>query len=161
MYILHKKVHRNGSDTAAARLTDRLRCVSIQTAIVRMAEKQNRGNAFKNKMDKEEKKMDYFADSFSLLEKAVADGVTPSAAAAVGVGGRLLARAVYGNARLVPEPVPATLDTRYDMASLTKIMAATMTALRMIEDGRLHLEDTLGAYFDVPASREASQSSSS
>lgn len=153
MYILHKKVHRNGSDTAAARLTDRLRCVSIQTAIVRMAEKQNRGNAFKNKMDKEEKKMDYFADSFSLLEKAVADGVTPSAAAAVGVGGRLLARAVYGNARLVPEPVPATLDTRYDMASLTKIMAATMTALQMIEDGRLHLEDTLGAYFDVPASR--------
>lgn len=42
-------------------------------------------------------------------------------------------------------------STRYDMASLTKILAPTMLALRAIEDGDLTLYDTLGSFFpDVP-----------
>ncbi len=91
-----------------------------------------------------------FARSLALLEAAVKDGVCPTAAVGVGERDRLLAQAVYGNACTVGETRPATLRTRYDMASLTKVLSTTMVAFRFIETGRLRLSDTLGFYFDAP-----------
>ncbi|MDO4741295.1 MAG: serine hydrolase domain-containing protein, partial [Eubacteriales bacterium] len=38
-------------------------------------------------------------------------------------------------------------QTRYDMASLTKILSPTMLALRALEQGELTLYDTVGMYF--------------
>ena len=42
------------------------------------------------------------------------------------------------------------LDTRYDMASCTKVLAPTMIALKAIEEGLLTLDDTVGLFFDAP-----------
>lgn len=100
--------------------------------------------------------MTCFPCALGLVERAVAEGAAPCAAIAVGVRDRVLARAVYGSARVVGGAVPAGEDTRYDMASLTKLLSPTMIALKLLEEGRLTLHDTLGDWFgeeEVPPKR--------
>lgn len=91
--------------------------------------------------------MECFPRTLGLVEQAVAEGAAPCAAIAIGVRDRVLARAVYGRAQLVGGSVPAGEDTRYDLASLTKLLAPTMIALKMLAEGRLTLQDTLGDWF--------------
>lgn len=95
--------------------------------------------------------MERFSHALSLLENAVREGVCPSAAVAVGAGDQLLCQAVCGSARTVGGAVPANLQTRYDMASLTKILSTTMVAFRLLEEGRLRLYDTAGYFFGADA----------
>ncbi len=97
--------------------------------------------------------MEPFENAFRILEKAVETGAAPCTAAAVGTGGKLLRWAVYGSARTIPAPVPADLSTRFDMASLTKILSTTMVALHFLETGQLRLQDTIGDFFCAPSMR--------
>ena len=77
-------------------------------------------------------------------------GCFPSAAAAVGAKDRVLGRAFTGEAPL-PGGAPVDAGTRYDMASLSKVLGPTMIALRAIEDGSLSLDETVGDFFpDAP-----------
>ncbi len=89
-----------------------------------------------------------FIDSFAVVRRmtrqGIEDGSFPSAAVAVGAGSRLLFREVYGEAR------PETL---FDMASLSKVLATTMIALKMIETGSLCLTDTVGRFIQAPADK--------
>lgn len=50
-----------------------------------------------------------------------------------------------GHAQVVPEPVAMTESTMFDLASLTKVLFTTDALLRLAEQGRLSLDDTLGA----------------
>lgn len=84
-----------------------------------------------------------------MIDEAIARGVFPSAALAVGRGDELLFRHVAGRLSL-PDGEAANVETRYDLASLTKLLAPTMIALRAIEDGLLTLDDNLGMFFDAP-----------
>lgn len=93
--------------------------------------------------------MDRFARAATMIAEAVEEGVCPSAALAVGVKDRLCLCVAHGYANVIGNPVPVDLDTQYDLASLTKIFATTMVTLRMIEEGRLRLEDTLDRFFDT------------
>ncbi len=79
-----------------------------------------------------------------LLAQGVIDGVYPSAVAAVGIRDRLIGTLAVGD---------TTLDTRYDLASMTKILAPTMLGLRALEQGRLSLYDPLSLYLDAPADK--------
>ena len=101
--------------------------------------------------------MSRFPRTAGLVTRAVAEGCAPCAAIAVGVREQLLVKMVCGNARTVGGMVPAGEDTRYDMASLTKLLVPTMTALKLLEEGRLTLSDTLGDWFGalVPPGRRA------
>ena len=97
--------------------------------------------------------MELFHRTAALLKQAVEDGAAPSAALAIGTRDRPLFRTVLGNARTVGGREAAGPRTRYDMASLTKILSPTMIALRMIEEGRLHLYHTIGDILDVGPER--------
>lgn len=79
----------------------------------------------------------------------------PSAAAAIGVRDEVLARAFVGEAPL-PGGQPVDGHTRYDMASLSKVIGPTMIALRAIEDGTLRLTDRVADFFpDAPDDKRA------
>ena len=95
-----------------------------------------------------------FENAFTGLESAVNAGAAPCAAAAVGTGGQVLRQQVWGSACLEPFPVPATLRTRFDMASMTKILSTSMVALRFLEAGLLSLDQTLGDFFPQARGRE-------
>lgn len=94
--------------------------------------------------------MEWKERAFALLRRGIDEGLMPGAAACIGCRGQMLAAESLGMAALHPEPVPATRQTRYDMASLTKVMATTMVALRFIDDGRITLHDPISRWFDAP-----------
>ncbi len=84
-----------------------------------------------------------------LIRSGMDDGAFPSAAAAVGMGDHLLAESCAGRLSL-PDGPYTDFNTRYDMASVTKILAPTMLALLAVERGALTLIDTVGRFFDAP-----------
>lgn len=81
-----------------------------------------------------------------LLDSAVESGVFPSAAAAVGCKDTCYLTCAAG---------AADLNTRFDMASVTKVFAPTMLALRALEAGELTLDDTVSRFFDAPDDKAA------
>ena len=87
------------------------------------------------------------------LEEGRRSGCFPSGAGAVGVRNRILARAFTGEAPL-PGDLPVDEKTRYDMASLSKVIGPTMIALRAMENGDLGLQEHIGDFFpDAPADK--------
>ena len=89
-----------------------------------------------------------------LLEEGLHEGCYPGAVAACGCGDAVFAISHVGK---ISENGPdVNADTRYDMASLSKIIGPTMLALRAIEDGDLTLWDRLDRFFpDCPEDKKA------
>src|SRR3989442_15877154 len=77
------------------------------------------------------------------MREGVEQGVFPGGVLLVSHQGRTVHPAAYGAACLVPEPEPATIDTIYDLASLTKPLVTTTAVALLLADGRLSLEDPL------------------
>ena len=81
-----------------------------------------------------------------LVEKAITEGKYPGAVILVGHRGQIVYQGVFGNRRIVPDIAPMQLDTLFDMASLTKVIATTPAIMQLIEQGKLDL-DTPVAYY--------------
>jgi len=79
----------------------------------------------------------------SAMQSAAETGVFPGAVLLVRVRGRLAYQRAFGCAALVPEREPASLDTVYDLASLTKPLATATAVLCLVQDGRLDLGEPL------------------
>lgn len=90
----------------------------------------------------------------AILDTAVSEGAFPCYAAAVGCGDEVFFRAIGGNRAVFPKPFPLTEDTLFDMASLSKLMGTTMAALRLIDQGKLHLTDRVGDFFENSYGKE-------
>lgn len=52
----------------------------------------------------------------------------------------------YGDRALTPAVEPMTEDTIFDAASLTKVIACTPAVMRLVEQGRVRLDDPVSAY---------------
>ena len=83
--------------------------------------------------------------AFALLEAAVERGEVPGAVAAVGRAQGTLRRGHFGSAELAPQPRPMPEDALFDLASLTKVVATTTLALRLLEQGALSLDQRVAA----------------
>jgi uncharacterized protein YbbC (DUF1343 family)/CubicO group peptidase (beta-lactamase class C family) len=81
-----------------------------------------------------------------ITEEAIREGYIPGAVLLVGHQGKIVFRKAYGFRALVPEKEPATIDTIYDVASLTKVIATTPAIMQLVEQGRLRLGDPVTAY---------------
>ncbi len=88
---------------------------------------------------------------------AVAAGEVPGTVILVGSGDRVLYRRATGSRALLPSAEPMTVDTVFDVASLTKVLATMPAVLALADDGRVDLDAPLGRYlkeFAGPAFRE-------
>ena len=89
----------------------------------------------------------------SLLEDGVKNGCFPGGVAAVGCGDKLLAMGCAGT--LSVDGPAVNPDTRYDMASVSKVLGPTMIAFKLIESGKLALYDTIGDFVpDAPEDKK-------
>src|SRR5207245_8952171 len=77
------------------------------------------------------------------MREGVEQSVVPCGGLLVSYRGQTVHHAAYGAACLVPAPEPATIDTIYDLASLTKPLVTTTAVALLLADGRLSLEDPL------------------
>ncbi len=64
----------------------------------------------------------------------------------VGHKGKIVFRKAYGNRSLVPTVEPMTVDTIFDLASLTKPIATATSIMILVEQGKLRLSDNVGMY---------------
>ncbi|HYA02229.1 MAG TPA: serine hydrolase [Syntrophobacteria bacterium] len=78
-----------------------------------------------------------------LLNAAAADGVFPGAVLLVSRAGHRLFLQAVGQAAIVPSPRLMTVDTVFDLASLTKPLATTLAVLVLVDRGRLPLDASL------------------
>jgi len=75
-----------------------------------------------------------------LLDAAVAARVTPGAVLEVGNTDGAVLVEVAGRVTYAAEAAPVTAGTRYDLASLTKVMATATIAMRLAADGTVPLD---------------------
>jgi uncharacterized protein YbbC (DUF1343 family)/CubicO group peptidase (beta-lactamase class C family) len=90
------------------------------------------------------------AEQLAYLDKAVAAEIArkqlPGAVVLVGRQGQIVWRKAYGNRALEPAPEAMTLDTVFDLASLTKIVATATSVMILVERGQVRLADPVARY---------------
>jgi uncharacterized protein YbbC (DUF1343 family)/CubicO group peptidase (beta-lactamase class C family) len=82
----------------------------------------------------------------SLVESAVRAGQLPGAVVLVGRGDRTVFLKAYGNRAVAPAAEPMSVDTIFDIASLTKVVATTTSVMVLLEQGRIRLNDRVAAH---------------
>lgn len=87
-----------------------------------------------------------FTDIDAIVQQAVEQGKMPGAVVEVGHHGRVVYRKAFGLRSLEPTREEMTVDTIFDMASLTKCIATTTSMMQLIESGRVKLNDPVSAY---------------
>ena len=81
------------------------------------------------------------------IEKAMQQGKLPGAVILVGHDGRIVYRRAVGYRRLVPRKLPMRMDTIFDMASCTKVVATTTAIMQLFEEGKIRLDDPVSEYW--------------
>lgn len=88
-----------------------------------------------------------------LLAERITAGDFPSAAYAIAERGKVLFAAALGHSVVEPYRIAASLNTIYDLASLTKPLVTGLLCTRRIEAGELTLDSSIAHYlseFDRP-----------
>ncbi len=84
------------------------------------------------------------------LDAAIGEAIRadklPGAVVLVGHDGKVIYRKAYGNRALVPAKEPMTVDTVFDIASLTKVVATTSGMMKLFEQGKVAMDDPVTRY---------------
>jgi CubicO group peptidase (beta-lactamase class C family) len=84
------------------------------------------------------------------IDGAVADsiaaGETPGAVVLVARHGQIAYLKAYGNRSVQPRTEQMTIDTIFDMSSLTKVIATTPSVMLLVENGSLRIDDKVRRY---------------
>ena len=82
----------------------------------------------------------------ALVREEIGQKRLPGAVVLIGVGDRIVYQRAFGNRALVPSAEAMTLDTMFDVASLTKVVATTTSVMMLIEQGKLRLVDRVATF---------------
>jgi CubicO group peptidase (beta-lactamase class C family) len=85
-----------------------------------------------------------FARAYRVLEEAVSARAFPGCAFGVLAGGEVVLKDALGRFTYEPDSPAVTADTRFDVASLTKVVGTTAAAMLLVQRGRIDLETPLG-----------------
>jgi CubicO group peptidase (beta-lactamase class C family) len=75
----------------------------------------------------------------ALIDQAISDRKMPGCVICVGRHGKIIYLQAFGNKQTEPSPLPMTIDTVFDMASITKPVATATSIMALIEDGKIRL----------------------
>jgi CubicO group peptidase (beta-lactamase class C family) len=87
-----------------------------------------------------------FADVDTIINEAVNTGLIPGGVLIIGHNGQVVYRKAYGSRALVPSREPMTIDTIFDAASLTKVVATTPSIMKLFEAGKIRIDDPVTKY---------------
>ena len=82
-----------------------------------------------------------------IVEAAVKANKIPGAVVLIGHDGHVVYRRAFGERSLVPERQPMVVDTIFDMASMTKVMATTTAVMQLVEQGKIVLSAPVSDYW--------------
>jgi serine-type D-Ala-D-Ala carboxypeptidase len=78
-----------------------------------------------------------------LLANGLKSGVYPGAVLLIGAQGRIKFFKAVGNRSIIPQILPMKKDTIFDLASLTKPLATTLAIMRLVDEGKIGLDQSL------------------
>ncbi len=78
-------------------------------------------------------------------QEIAAEGL-PGAVILVGHQGKIVYRKAFGSRSLVPQRYPMTVDTIFDIASLTKVVATTNAVMQLVDAGLVDLNAPVSKY---------------
>ncbi len=81
-----------------------------------------------------------------IVHSAIERNEVPGAVVLVIRRGKIVYRKAFGDRARVPVREPMTVDTIFDMASLTKVMATATSVMILVEEGRVSLTDPASNY---------------
>jgi len=93
------------------------------------------------------------------VQREIEAGHFPGAVVMLGRPGAVLYHEAFGFARTIPDHVPMTPGTLFDLASVTKVVATATAAAICMDDGLLELDAPVAAYlpgFDAPGAEAVS-----
>lgn len=82
----------------------------------------------------------------SVIDSAISDGTIPGAVVSVVRGDKIAYLKAYGKKSLVPEVEPMSMETVFDLASLSKCFGTTLSFMQLIEKGLVRLTDRVDMY---------------
>jgi len=85
----------------------------------------------------------------SLLAEGKREGVFPGAVLLVARRGKIVYHREVGHRILIPCIAPMRRDTIFDLASLTKPLATTLALMKLVDEGRIHLDQWIGEILPV------------
>ncbi|MBN8550954.1 MAG: beta-lactamase family protein, partial [Deltaproteobacteria bacterium] len=94
--------------------------------------------------------LEVFAETSALLKKGVEDAVFPGAVLLVANGGQVIFKEAAGfksyQTSKNPSPLPMTIDTVFDVASLTATVITTTILMKLVEANQIRLDDRISRY---------------
>lgn len=87
-----------------------------------------------------------FSAITSLIDQAITAKKLPGAVVLVNHDGRTVFEHAYGNRSLEPTVEPMTLDTIFDMASLSKCLSTAVAVMQLYEQHKLAFDDPVAKY---------------
>ena len=82
-----------------------------------------------------------------IAKKAIQARQIPGAVILIGNEGKVVYRKAFGLSALKPKKLPMTINTIFDIASLTKVIATSTAVMQLVEMGKLNLEDPVAKYW--------------
>jgi uncharacterized protein YbbC (DUF1343 family)/CubicO group peptidase (beta-lactamase class C family) len=87
-----------------------------------------------------------FTNIDKIMSEAVARGSIPGGVVLIGHNGKVVYRKAYGMRALEPGRETMTVDTIFDLASLTKCIATATSVMKLVQEGKVRLNDPVAAY---------------
>ena len=85
----------------------------------------------------------------TIVQDAIAKHVTPSACVVIGTTDKVLFARAYGHLTYEKDSPPATLDTIYDLASVSKAVGTTSATMLLHQEARVNLDDCVNEYVPI------------
>src|SRR5580692_3918471 len=81
-----------------------------------------------------------------IVQDAIRDGQIPGAVVVVGHDGQVIYRKAFGERSLEPRREAMTVDTIFDLASLTKVVATTTAVMQLVQKGQIRVNEPVAKY---------------
>ncbi len=88
----------------------------------------------------------HFASIDAIMQKAVDTGQIPGGVVLIGHDGNVVYRKAFGLRSVEPIREPMTPDTIFDLASLTKCVATTTSIMKLVQEGKVRLNEPVATY---------------
>ena len=89
-------------------------------------------------------------ERLNLIDSVVGDAISqkliPGAVVSVVKGDRVVFLKAFGNRQVVPDTVKMTVETMFDLASVSKCVGTTLSFMQLIEKGLVRLSDRVDRY---------------
>ena len=81
-----------------------------------------------------------------VIQRAIEEEETPGAVVLVARKEKVVYRKAFGYKSLIPRKEPVSIDTIFDVASLTKILATATSVMILVEEGKVSLTDPVSVH---------------